>query len=134
MDRIACLLLAVLFCTTSCATRGRTNDNLSTWQQSMKVLQLKAKAREYDYIIDNLLGRELVDLMIARHGKDNWRARLRESKLESLPFYFGWLKNCDVRNEGNKVILTGEAGCHATFINVEGRYLLLDVGQKITSM
>lgn len=134
MNKIACAALAILFCASSCATQKGTREELSTWQQARDSLLLKAKAQEYDYIIDNMLARGLVDAMISKHGADNWRGELQKNRLESLPFYFRWLKNCDVRTTGGKVFLTGQAGCYAAFVNVEGRYLLLDVGQHITSM
>ena len=119
---------------TSCTSPLGTGNDPATWQQAMTVLRLRAKAQDYGYITDNLLAPELVKAQKAEHGEDSWRTNLQKDMLENLPFYFGWLKNCDVRRYGNKTYLSGEAGCYATFIEVENRYLLLDAGQHITSM
>ena len=113
----------------------RADDgNLSTWEQTMETALLKAKAQEFNYIIDHLLSQGLVDTMIDKYGTDNWKEEFKKKHLRYLPYYFGWLKDCKVEISGDKVFLTGQHDCYTTFINVKDQYLLFDFGQRITSM
>ena len=100
----------------------------------MQTSTLKAEMGEYSYICKHLLAPTLVDTLIKKHGAANWKKEFQKQKLESLAFYFGWLENCEISIVKNKVFLSGKHGCYATFINIKGRYFLLDFGQRITSM
>ena len=134
MSKASYVLLVALFCVTSCAIFHKTSDDLTTWESAMQISMLKAEKGEYSYICNNLLAPTLVDTLIKRHGVANWKKEFQKQKLESLAFYFGWLENCEVSIVEDKVFLSGRHGCYATFINVKGRHLLLDLGQRITSM
>jgi len=130
----------VLLCLVSCspvkpdtATKSVVEVG-ATVREAMEIAKKKAKAGEFDYIIDNMLAKEFADAMIEKYGAANWREKLRKDKLESLPYYFGWLKNCKVRTSGDKVFLMGQHGCYAVYVKVRGGYLLLDLGQRLTSM
>ena len=104
------------------------------WKQAMEIAQRKAKAGQYAYIIDHMLAREFADKMIEEYGAANWRKAFQKDRLERLPYYFGWLKNCKVKTDGGKVFLSGEHGCYAEYVRVEGVYLIAGFGQRLTSM
>lgn len=110
------------------------SHNLSTWEQTMNTAILKAKALDYNYIIDHLLAQDLVDTMTNKYGTEHWKEVFQKKHLRYLLYYFGWLKDCKVEISGDKVFLIGQHGCYTIFINVNGRYLLFDFGQRITSM
>jgi hypothetical protein len=95
---------------------------------------LKAKSKDYNFIIENLVSDELVSKMIAKHGEEKWKARFIKDKLENLPFYFSWLKKAVPKIFEEKVSIYGEHGCYAVFIKEGGGYKLLDFGQNISSM
>ena len=106
----------------------------ATVTEAMEIATKKAKAREYDYIIDNMLAKEFTDKLIDKYGAANWREKLRKEKLENLPYYFGWLKKCTIETFGDKVFITGQHGCYAEYVKAENGYLLLGFGQRLTSM
>ena len=130
-------MLAALFCITSCATVKPVKPTVevgATAKEAMAIARKKAKAGEYDYIMDHMLSKELVNNLVRKHGAEKWRAAFKKEKLERLPYYFGWLKNCKVKTSGEKVFLSGQHGCYAEYVKVAGGYLLLDFGQRLTSM
>ena len=134
MIKNSCFMLISLFCIASCASLETTGEVAVTWAQAVKIARQKAKAGEYAYIMDNMLAQEFVDKMIGKYGTADWRKEFQEGELARLPFYFGWLEKCEVKTSGDKVFLRGQHGCYAVFLKVKGRYLILDFGQRITSM
>lgn len=105
-----------------------------TLKGTMAFAVKKAKAGQYDYIMDNLLSKECVNDLTRKYGKDKWREKFLKDKLESLPYYFGWLKKANIRTFGDKTVLTGGPKCHAEYVKVGGRYLIVNFGQCLTSM
>ena len=140
----------VLFCMVSCTIRrsaetagqveppARTQKPKviigSTIKEAMAIARTKAKAGEYDFIMDHMLSKELINGLIRKHGVEKWRAEFKEGELKQLPYYFGWLKSCGSRTFGNKTILTGQHGCYAEYVKVGDVYLIVTFGQRITSM
>jgi hypothetical protein len=104
------------------------------WERAMDAALLKAKTGEFDYIINHLLSAELTERMKTKYGASLWREKFTKDELKSIPFYFSWLKNPKVTQTENEIKLCGQQGCHATFILIDGQYLLHDFGQKIDSM
>lgn len=127
-------LLVILFIAASCENTKKPALDLSTWQKTRDIALEKAKAADYDFIIDHLVSQEMIDAMIEQYGAENWRAEFQSRNLRSLSYYFGWMNNPTVETSGDRVYLVGQHDCHASFINVDGRYLFLDFGQRITSM
>lgn len=137
MIKVSCTILVALFCIISCApvqTKKPTVEVGSTVKEAMAIAQQKAKARQYDYIIDHMLAQELVDKMIGKYGAEHWKKKFQEDRLSSLRYYFGWLKKHRVRTSGDKIIVMGQHGCYAVFVKVKGKCLILDFGQRIKSM
>jgi len=114
--------------------KKQSNYAVTTWESAMQISLLKARAEDYSCICNNLLAPALIEMLIDKYGAANWETEFQKQKLKHLPFYFGWLDNCEISAAEDKVFLKGQYGCYATFINVKGRYLLLDFGQVITSM
>lgn len=127
-------LLITLALVTSCDNKEDTRIDLTTWEKTRDIALLKVKANEYDFIVDHLISEGLADAMIEKYGEVNWKTEFQKKNLKLLPYYFGWLKDCTIEISDDKVILTGQHGCYAIFINVNGSYLFLDFGQHITSM
>ena len=121
-------------CLLSCVDSSKTELRLTTWQQTRDTALQMVESAEYDFIIDHLISDELANMMINKHGESKWKMKLKNEKLTHLPFFFGWLKKCKVKIIGEKVFLTGKHGCYAIFQRVGEKYLLLDIGQHITSM
>ena len=130
--RVPGFILMALLC--GCVLMHNANKCPSSWEQTMEVAAAKAKAEDYDFIMDHLLAPELVESAVKKYGADKWRAEYPRKQLRYLAYYFGWLKKREVRIEGDKVFLKGEAECYATFIKVDGRFYILDFGQRIISM
>jgi len=105
----------------------------STLTEAMAIARAKAKAREYDFIIDHMLAKECKADMARKYGPDKWKDKCREN-LTRLPFYFGWMKKHSVREFGDKIIVTGEHGCHAEYLKVGDSYMIVNFGQHINSM
>ena len=128
------LFILLLFCGISCVST-HIEKGAPTWEQAMQTARSKAEANEYDDIIENLLAPECVAKASAEHASaEGWQARYIDKHLKHLPYYFNWLLKREVQDKGNEVILTGEHGCFAHFLQVDGRWYLLDFGQHITSM
>jgi len=137
MIKISCAMLVALSCMTSCATVKPVKPAVeigATAKEAMAIARKKAKAGEYDYIMDHMLSKELVGDMIRKHGAEKWRAAFKKERLERLPYYFGWLKNGTVKTSGEKVFLSGQHGCYAEYVKVGSVYLIVDFGQRFTSM
>ncbi|MBL7114783.1 MAG: hypothetical protein ISS35_03380 [Kiritimatiellae bacterium] len=126
------MMLAIVL--TSCRSSEIIRNRAATWQQAQASIEQSARAGEYQAIAEQFLAPELIQQLIRKHGEDGWIHTYQKETLESIPFYFKWLKNSDVERSGDNVLLRGQHGCYATFVNVDGRYYLLDVGQHITSM
>ncbi|MBT3198817.1 MAG: hypothetical protein HN350_02780 [Phycisphaerales bacterium] len=147
-----CLMLLGLFvaCQVSCTSAGpgklvelarpapestkpviRTG---ATIKEAMSIARAKAKSGEYDFIIDNMLSEECINDVIRKFGKDKWREKIKQEGLKRLPYYYGWMKNPSARTFGDKTILTGQHGCYAEYVKVGDAYLIVDFGQRLTSM
>jgi len=126
--------MVMCICLTSCTGSTIASLDLTTWQHTRDLAVQKAKAREYNFIIEHLIATGLADRMIQKYGESNWKTEITEQMLKSLPYYFSWLKKCTVKMENDRILLTGKHGCYAIFRKVGSRYLLLDVGQKLSSM
>ncbi len=127
-------VFAVLLLASACVTRDVSLPPLATWEESMAIALEHATAHEYAFIIDHMLAPECMEKLAVRYGKDTWKETFRQEKLEKLPYYYGWLKKRQFTTESNKTIVVGQYGCWAIFVNVNGRFLLGDFGQEITSM
>jgi len=112
------------------AARGRA----TTWQQAMAAALAKADAGDHDHIIDHMLAPALVEKLVARYGKDNWKTKFLTDKLKSLGYYYGWLANGQVETSGGTTVIHGKHGCYATFITIDGKVYLGDFGQSVSSM
>ena len=128
------LFLTLIACLASCVTKEMPLPPLATWEETMAVALQRAEARDYDFIIHHLLAPECMAKLITRYGEKNWREKFRKDKLEKIPYYYRWLKERTVTTKENKTIVSGQYGCQAIFVNVNGRFLLGDFGQEITSM
>ena len=109
-------------------------NRLTTWKQAMAVALARAETRDYDYIIDRLLAPTYVDALVAKYGKEEWKAKFTEAKLKSLGYYYGWLEDPKVTTSSDTTVLRGQHGCFATFIKIDGTYYLGDFGQHMSSM
>ena len=115
------------------APAPKSNISGMTLKETMALATKKAKAKQYDYIIDHLLSKECKTDMARKHGADKWKDKCREN-LKTLPFYFGWMKKHSTRVFGDKIIVTGEHGCHAEYLKVGDSYMIVNFGQHISSM
>jgi len=130
--RALCITWLALFC--GCILMNNADKCPATWEQTMELAVVKAKAGDYDFIMDHLLAPESVESLVKKYGADKWRTEYPRKQLRYLAYYFEWLKKREFRVEGDKVFLKGEAECYATFLNVDGNCYLLNFGQRITSM
>jgi hypothetical protein len=115
------------------APRPKSDISGMTLAETMRFARNKAKAGQYDYIIDNLLSKECKADMARKHGADKWRDKCREN-LKTLPFYFDWMKKHSVRVFGDKIIVTGQHACHAEYVKVGDSYMIVNFGQQVSSM
>jgi len=107
--------------------------DLSSWQKTVALARGKAKIKDFNFIIDHLTAPEFKMSIKAKHGKD-WRAIFVKEKLSSLRYYYGWLRKSTVTQKGDRVNVAGEHGCHGSFVKVNGKWLICNFGQKLTSM
>jgi hypothetical protein len=107
---------------------------MATWQQAMRSALARTEAGDHVHIIEHMLAPEFVDALVAKHGADTWKQQFRKDKLESIAYYYGWLKRARVATSGSRTVVRGEHGCYATFVLVDGEYLLGDFGQVLSSM
>ena len=106
----------------------------TTWKQAMALAAAKAKTGEFDYICDRMLAPAYTKVLIARYGKADWKTRFRQDKLRSLTYYYGWLEDPHVKTSVSTTVITGQHGCYATFITIDGNIYLGDFGQSLSSM
>ena len=106
----------------------------TTWQQAMAAALARAKADDTDYIADHMLAPAYVQTLIAKYGKDDWKAKFKKDKLTHLPYYYGWLENPRITTSGDTTTIRGAHGCYATFITIKGKVRLGDFGQSLSSM
>ncbi len=132
MTRVIGIMWVALLC--GCALTNSGEKCPAAWEQTMEVATAKVKAGDYAYIIDHLLAPESVAAAQIKYGAAKWREEYPQKELRHLAYYFDWLRKREVRVEGEKVFVTGEAGCYATFIQRDGGFYILDFGQIITSM
>lgn len=128
------LLIAFLLALTSCTTQRIGRNPSTTWEQAMSVAVAKARAKEYSYIINNMLAPEFKDKLIKKHGEKNWKKKFTEEQLKQLPYYYGWLKGGKVETKITRTLVQGQFGCYASFIKIDGKYFLCDFGQNVSSM
>lgn len=134
VSRISLVLCILAIAMTSCSHFNSEKQNPTSWECAITLVREKAKAKEYSYILNYLIAPALKQMLIEKYGRSDWKQSFRKEKLESLSLYLEWLTDCKVKHAENKVYITGQHGCYATFINIDGEYLLLDFGQRITSM
>ncbi len=132
--RIYVLFATLIACMASCITKEAPPPPLATWEETMAVALQRAEARDYDFIINHMLAPECTAKLIVRYGEKGWKEKFKKDKLEKIPYYYRWLKERTVTTKENKTIVSGQYGCEAIFVNVNGRFLLGDFGQEITSM
>jgi len=128
------LPLVLAACLTSCVTQQATTTVPQTWEQAVAVATSKANAGKYSYIIKNMLAPEYINNLAMEYGSSEWSKKFQKAKLEKLPYFYGWLKGGKVIKQGNQTLILGQFGCYANFIKIDGKCLISDFGQNITSM
>lgn len=133
--KTALAALATFAVTVCCLADEPTPPKPSAWEDAFSLAMAKAKAGEYDYMLDHMLAPSFVAKMEKAYGKGAWREKCREKKLRKLPYFYGWCrKKRTVKVDGDKVVVNGEHGCYAMFYRIDGVFLLGDFGQTIRSM
>lgn len=107
---------------------------MSTWRETVAAALAKDDLRDRDYILDHMLAPQFVKKLVAKHGEAEWRRAFGEGRLAQLSYYLGHLKEADVETEGPRTTARGKYGCYAVFVEVDGRCLIADFGQEVSSM
>jgi len=106
----------------------------TTWKQAMAAARAKANAGDFAHITDHMLAPAFVETLVAKYGKQHWKKKFQDNTLKNLSYYFGWLENGQVRTSGKTTVIRGQHGCYATFIKIDGKVVLGDFGQTLSSM
>lgn len=134
MFKKICGLLLVLGCISASAVAETDNPETASWQSTLQTLQQKTSAKEYRYLIDQLLSPEYKKSAAAAQGKNNWEAVFISKEVNNLSFCLSCMDDPKITSDENTVRLCGRYNCHLVFIKIHDRYYLHDFGQQLNSM